>query len=119
MYFDLNLSGKQILVGLLIIYVLVVLLWYYWPEGLFPLYYNQIAMKNEDPTFFQYKGRDRDLLGMSREDYYIEHDLMAKNGAEPYHHNDNEAQFSNTTNYLQLNKTYRPRPSIKTTVLDQ
>ena len=107
------------LVGIVVLIMVLILIWYFFfQEGLYPFYLDQMAMKHEDPTYFHYKGRRRDILGMSKRDYYLEHDMLAKSDAEPYYHNDNKSQFANTTDYLQLNPTYRPRPAIKSVVLD-
>lgn len=105
-------STGVIVVMAIIIVVLIVLVVYFGyfamkkQEGMTPFYLDQIAMQYSDPTYMKFAGRDRDILGMSPKDYYLEHDMNANNEVEPQTFTD--VDFSNTTDYLQMPRWYRP-----------
>jgi hypothetical protein len=95
------------IVVMLIIMFIVLMVWSPWSEGMTPFYLDQIAMQHSDPTYLKFAGRDRDSLGMSMRDYYLEHDMNSNNEIEPMTFTDSD--FTNTTDYLQMPRWYRPK----------
>jgi hypothetical protein len=96
--------------------IIVLVIWLVWKfvlrkEKLQPFYLDQIAMQASDPTVVKFLGRERDPLGMSLRDYYLENDMNANNTVAPRRNNDNA--FANHTNYLQMPRWYRPPPGYK------
>ncbi len=77
-------------------------------EHLQSFYLDQIAMQATDPAYVKFVGRERDPLGMSMRDYYLEHTNNSKNLVEADYADDQ--MFYNTTDYLQMPKEYRPAP---------
>jgi hypothetical protein len=77
-------------------------------EHLQSFYLDQIAMQSTDPAYVKFVGRERDPLGMSMRDYYLEHTNNSKNLVEADYSDDQ--MFYNTTDYLQMPKQYRPAP---------
>lgn len=71
-------------------------------------YLDQIGMKNTDPTKYKYTGREKDVLGMSAKDYYLENGQYASSHAAPQLFIDN-TRFKNQTDYLGMPKMYRPK----------
>jgi len=72
-------------------------------------YLNQMTMENADPTYFKYTGRDRDVLGESGEDYYLQNLTFANSGSANQLLDGNKP-FVNQTNYLDMPAQYRPKP---------
>ncbi len=70
---------------------------------------NQLAAENADPVYFKYTGRDKDVLGMSGEDYYYTNLTYANSRAADQLLEGNSA-FVNQTNYLDMPPQYRPKP---------
>lgn len=82
-------------------------------ENLEDLFYlDQIAMKSSDPTYVKYIGRDKDILGQSYRDYYLENRMYSNSGSGPQHLVADSAYF-NHTNYLGMPEQYRPKPLSK------
>lgn len=70
---------------------------------------NQLAAENADPVYFKYTGRDKDILGMSAEDYYYANTTYSNSRAADQLLEGNAA-FVNQTNYLDMPAQYRPKP---------
>lgn len=70
---------------------------------------NQLAAANADPVYFKYTGRDKDVLGMSGEDYYYTNQVYANSSAADQLLEGNAA-FVNQTSYLDMPAQYRPKP---------
>jgi hypothetical protein len=70
---------------------------------------NQLAAENADPVYFKYTGRDKDVLGMSGEDYYYANQTYANSRAADQLLAGNAA-FVNQTDYLDMPPEYRPKP---------
>jgi len=70
---------------------------------------NQLAAANADPVYFKYTGRDKDVLGMSPEDYYYANQTYANSRAADQLLEGNAA-FINQTDYLDMPAQYRPKP---------
>jgi hypothetical protein len=70
---------------------------------------NQLAAENADPVYFKYTGRDKDVLGMSGEEYYYDNLTFANSRAAGQLLEGNAA-FVNQTNYLDMPAQYRPKP---------
>ena len=70
---------------------------------------NQLAAENADPVYFKYTGRDKDVLGMSGEDYYYTNQTYANSRAADQLLEGNAA-FVNQTDYLDMPAQYRPKP---------
>ena len=70
---------------------------------------NQLAAVNADPVYFKYTGRDRDVLGMSGEDYYYAN-LTYSNSRAADQLLEGNAAFVNQTDYLDMPPQYRPKP---------
>jgi len=70
-------------------------------------YLDQMAMQNSDPTFFKYTGRERDVLGESSRDYFLQNRMFSNSGVAPQHLEDDSA-FVNQTDYLDMPPQYRP-----------
>lgn len=96
----------------LVLLIVMIYFIFFYKEGYTPFYLDAMAMKNDNPTWFVYNGDNRDILGMSHRDYYLQNQMMAQNGVQPFYHNNNEAQFNNTSDYWDMPKTYRPRSPI-------
>jgi hypothetical protein len=91
--------------------VIIIVIWLIWhfvikKEGLQPYYLDQMAMQASDPSVVNFLGRERDPLGMSLRDYYVENDMNAHNRVAPYYNND--FAFANHTKYLSMPREYRP-----------
>lgn len=72
-------------------------------------YLDQMAMLNADPTYFKYTGRDRDVLGESGQDYYLQN-LMYSNSRAAGQLLEGNKAFVNQTDYLDMPPEYRPKP---------
>ncbi len=72
-------------------------------------YLDQIANSNSDPVYFKYGGNERDILGQSSRDYYLENQRYAHSYAAPQLLA-GDAAFTNRTGYLDMPSEYRPRP---------
>jgi hypothetical protein len=97
--------------------IVVLLIWVVWRFVLKkerlnqPFYLDQIAMQASDPTIVVYEGNERDPLGMSLRDYYLNNEMNAKNLVAPYYNND--LAFANHSDYLALPRMYRVPPGYK------
>lgn len=101
----------KLLIGVFIVIALIFTFYgFAQKENLGEVFYlDQMAMLNADPTYFKYTGRDRDVLGQSGQDYYLQNltysnsdvagQLLARNDA-----------FVNQTNYLDMPAQFRPKP---------
>ncbi len=72
-------------------------------------YLDQIANKYSDPMYFKYAGNERDILGQSSRDYFLENQRYAHSYATPQLL-EGDVSFTNQTKYLDMPKQYRPRP---------
>jgi hypothetical protein len=70
---------------------------------------TQLAAENADPVYFKYTGRDKDVLGMSGEDYYYANLTYSNSRAADQLLEGNSA-FVNQTEYLDMPPQYRPKP---------
>lgn len=70
-------------------------------------YLDQIAMKNSDPTYFKYTGRERDILGQSSRDYYLENRAYSNSHVGPQRL-ESDSAYINQTAYLGMPEQYRP-----------
>ena len=105
-----NNKTKQMLIVGVVIVIIVILLFVVMSrkemmEDVF--YLDQIGMQNTDPTKYKYTGRDKDILGMSVKDYYLENEQYAMSNVAPQLFIDN-SKFKNQTDYLDMPKIYRP-----------
>lgn len=105
-----NNKTKQMLIVGVVIVIIVILLFVVMRrkemmEDVF--YLDQIGMQNIDPTKYKYTGRDKDVLGMSVKDYYLENEQYAMSNVAPQLFIDN-SKFKNQTDYLDMPKIYRP-----------
>ena len=101
----------KLVIGVLIV-VALIFTWYGFAqkEKLGEVFYlDQMAMLNADPTYFKYTGRDRDVLGESGQDYYLQNLTYSNNRAAGQLLNGNTA-FVNQTDYLDMPSEYRPSP---------
>lgn len=103
---------NQVLCALVIILV-IYLVWHFFlrKEKLQPFYLDQIAMQSSNPTVVKFLGRERDPLGMSLRDYYLENDMNANNTVAPRYNDD--MAFANHTSYLQMPRWWRPSQGYK------
>lgn len=99
-----------IIAAVIVIIISIVALYYVYnqSENLVH-YFDHIAMQANDPTMIHYMGRNKDILGKSRRGYYLENMLMYNNGVQPLMADNPDAQFSNVSNYMGMNPTYRPK----------
>ena len=103
-------KSKYIMVGVVIVIVVVLIFVgsYFSKEHMSDVFYlDQIGMKNMDPTNYKYTGRDKDVLGMSAKDYYLENGRYASSHAAPQLFLNNN-RFKNQTDYLGMPEIYRP-----------
>lgn len=70
-------------------------------------YFSDIAMQNTDPTSTFYTMRERDILGMDKQDYFLETQRLADNGVLDLPM-DGSTNFGNYTDYLEMPAQYRP-----------
>ena len=102
--------GKMILVVAVISVLIVVIIGMSSTERMEDQFIlNQLAAENADPVYFKYTGRDKDVLGMSGEDYYYTNQTYANSRAADQLLEGNAA-FVNQTNYLDMPAQYRPKP---------
>lgn len=73
-------------------------------------YLDDMAMKHPDPIFFHYTGRDKDVLGQSGRDYYLENKLLSQSGA--IEQKLTEDAFKNQMHYRNMPKEYRPEDPL-------
>ena len=100
---------KFIFAGVVVLVVLLVLIFMSQREMMEDVFYlDQIGMKNTDPTQYKYTGRDKDVLGMSAKDYYLENGQYSASDAAPQLFKDNN-RFKNQTDYLGMPSMYRPK----------
>jgi hypothetical protein len=105
-------SDNPILCALIVIIIIVLVYHFFFrKERMSGFTLDQIAMNASDPTIVKYLGRERDPLGMSMIDYYLEHDRNANNVVAPRYNDD--MAFGNTTSYLAMPQWYRPAPGYK------
>lgn len=99
-----------IIVALVILITVALIFTYkYKKENMTDVFYlDQIAMKSTDPTKFKYTGRERDILGMSVKDYYLENGMYSVNKVAPQLFIDND-RYDNQTGYLGMPYQYRPK----------
>ena len=99
-----------IIVAVIVVIVSIIITYYFYTtqEGMVH-YFDHIAMQASDPTLMHYMGRNKDILGKSRRGYYLENMLMYNNGVQPLMGNNPDAQFSNVTDYMGMNPSYRPK----------
>jgi hypothetical protein len=111
--------GENPLICALVIIIIIVLVYnlFFKKERMTPFYLDQIAMNASDPTTVKFLGRERDPLGMSMRDYYLENDRNANNVVAPRYNND--MAYANHTDYLQMPRWYRPGPNYKPRPLAQ
>jgi hypothetical protein len=97
----------------LIVILIIVVIWHVFlrKEKLQPFYLDQIAMSSSDPTTVKFLGRERDPLGMSLRDYYVENTMNANNTIAPFFNQD--GMYANHTKYLSMPRMYRPPPNYK------
>ena len=69
-------------------------------------YLDQIAMKHSDPTYMKYAGRDKDILGQSHRDYYLENRMYSNSRAADQKLDD--SAYYDQTDYLQMPAEFRP-----------
>ena len=74
-------------------------------------YLDQIANQASNPMIVKYLGSERDPLGMSMRDYYVENQTHANSGVAPFIFDD--MAFANQSGYLQMPRWYRPAPGYK------
>lgn len=105
-------KDNQVLCALVVILV-IWLVWHFFvrKERMRGFYLDQIAMQASDPTIVKFLGRERDPLGMSLRDYYLENDMNANNTVAPRFNND--MAYANHTSYLQMPRWYRPAKNYK------
>ena len=107
--------GKILYVIAIIIVIIIIMVFSSRERFEQPFYLDQIAMKNSDPTFFKYTGRERDILGESSRDYYLQNHLYAKNFVAPQRLENDDA-FINQTDYLDMPSKWRPEAQTITDV---
>ena len=96
-------------IGLVMVYLFITIHGYF-NEGMEDQFIlNQLAAENADPVYFKYTGRDRDVLGMSGEDYYYANLTYGNSQASDQLLEGNSA-FINQTDYLDMPAQYRPKP---------
>lgn len=100
------------LIALAVLTVVVILLIYLFgigkSEGFSaPFYFSDVAMKAKDPTKTFYTLRERDILGMDKEDYYLETQRLRDNDVVNVLE-DGVSNFSNYTDYIEMPAEYRP-----------
>ncbi|MEM3122377.1 MAG: hypothetical protein QXH60_02970 [Candidatus Pacearchaeota archaeon] len=66
-----------------------------------------MAMIHPDSTYFKWLGRERDVLGMSGRDYYLENETYALSGVSPWLFRGDE-MFKDQTCGLGMPYPYRP-----------
>lgn len=104
---------KILAIGAAVVVILLLVFFVMRKEHLGDIFYlDQIAMQNSDPTWFKYTGWDKDVLGMSARDYYLENDLYSNSRAAPQRLKDDSA-FKDHTNYLQMPYQYRPKIDLE------
>lgn len=106
-------NWKMIAAALAVVVILIIIMASWSSEHLQDVFYlDQIAMKNSDPMRFKYIGRDRDVLGQSYRDYYLENRMYAdQRAAEQVL--DDEGPYHNRTDYLDMPSQYRPKPMLR------
>lgn len=70
-------------------------------------YLDQMAMKNSDPTFFKFTGRERDVLGESSRDYFLQNRMFSNSGVAPQRL-EGDTAYVNQTSYLDMPARFRP-----------
>ena len=70
-------------------------------------YLNQLTMKNTDPITYYYTRRERDVTGMSQEDYYYENDTNSRNLVAPQYL-EGDTKWQDHTDYLGMPLEHRP-----------
>ena len=105
--FEHKLAIYAILVSIVMV-ILIIVLVAKSEEHMQSYYLDQIAMQSTDPAYVKFVGRERDPLGMSMRDYYVEHSNNANNLVEADYADDQ--MYYNTTGYLQMPLQYRPAP---------
>jgi len=96
--------------------IIILLMWYWYYSEKFVGYLDQMAMKNPDPDSFFYFGDNRDILGMSARDYYLENVVLNDSEGIPWPA-DEAMRFVNRTGYQELAQTFRPVSNIGYTIL--
>lgn len=93
-----------------VLIIVIILVWFVWTgkERMSNFYLDQMAMANSNPTNFIYTGNERDQLGMSQRDYYLNNQTNYANGVAPGYFEGDKA-FKNQTQYLDMPSEYRPR----------
>lgn len=105
--------------GLAIVIVLIIMVMGYFmfmqgkPELMSNYYLDDIAMAYSDPTLMTYTGREKDVLGNSARDYYLENTRNYLNGVAPGYF-EGDSAFVNETSYLDMPAEYRPRSRAST-----
>lgn len=110
----------NVTVGVLIVLILILIIWRWSHVEKFdsPFYFSDVSMKSVDPTQAFYTLRERDILGMDKQDYYLETQRMRDNSTMDVPEN-GSANFGNYTDYLEMPAEYRPRDSNSRLFLDK
>lgn len=107
-YWDKN----KVFVAIIIILVLL-FVYYYWLRGAehlgVPFFLDQMAESSQDPLTMNYLGRERDVSGMSKHDYFLENDMDSRTGVLEQIFT--EDKFSDQDGYMNLPIKYRPLKS--------
>ena len=111
---------SNLALGGLVVLVLLVLFWIWGSKENFdaPFYFSDVSMRAADPTQTFYTLRERDILGMDKQDYYLETQRMRDNSTMDVPE-DGQANFGNYTDYLEMPAEYRPRDSNSRLFLDK
>lgn len=106
--------------GVILLVVVLLLLWKWSKTEKFdsPYYFSDVSMKASDPTQTFYTLRERDVLGMDKQDYYLESQRMRDNSTMDVPE-DGQTNFGNYTDYLEMPAEYRPRDSNSRLFLDK
>lgn len=106
--------------GALVIVVLLLIYWVWSKKEKFdsPFYFSDVSMQSSDPTQTFYTLRERDILGMDKQDYYLESQRMRDNSTIDVPE-DGHTNFGNYTDYLEMPAEYRPQDSNSRLFLDK
>lgn len=110
----------NITLGVLVVVLLLLVFWGWSKKENFdaPFYFSDVSMKSVDPTGTFYTLRERDVLGMDKQDYYLESQRMRDNSTMDIPE-DGQTNFGNYTDYLEMPAEYRPRDSNSRLFLDK
>lgn len=95
----------------MVVILIILLIWWLLTGGSEhlgnPWFLDQFSMASSDPVWMNYLGYERDVLGQSPRDYYLENQINSQSGVGPQYF-ENDTAFMNHDDYKSMPIRYRP-----------